>query len=234
MPGIEGFPWIDVIGYVGGVVTLWGMHRKTMISLRVAVIVGNVGFLAFGILAESYPTLVLHALLAPLNALRLMQMMRLIRHLREAAPGSESLTPLYGFMDRASAKAGSVLFRKGETPDGMIVIRRGTILLEEIETRIGAGEVLGEVGVFTPENRRTCTAVCETDCELLTLSNEVMIQLYLQNPRFGLYLYAPDRAPAVGELARCRRPGAGLADVNYAAGRVAVVAPGRVPRAGGA
>ena len=79
MPGIEVFPWIDVIGYVGGVVTVWGMHRKTMISLRVAVIVGNVGFLAFGILAESYPTLVLHALLAPLNTLRLMQMMRLIR-----------------------------------------------------------------------------------------------------------------------------------------------------------
>ncbi len=189
MPGIEGgVPWVDVIGYLGGVVTLWGMQRKTMISLRLAVIAGNVGFLAFGLLAGSYPTLVLHALLVPLNTLRLVQMMRLIRDIKEAAPGSEALAPLYTFMDRARAPAGRVLFRKGEAPEGMIVVRSGTILLEEIETRIGAGEVLGEVGVFTPENRRTCTAICETDCELLTLPNDVMIQLYLQNPRFGLYL----------------------------------------------
>ncbi len=164
------------------------MHRKTMISLRVAVIGGNIGFLAFGLLAGSYPTLVLHALLVPLNSLRLVQMMRLIRDIKDAAPGSESLAPLYAYMDRASVKAGSVLFRKGEAPEDMIVIRSGTIVLEEIETRVGAGEVLGEVGVFTPENRRTCTAVCETDCELLKLPNDVMIQLYLQNPRFGLYL----------------------------------------------
>ena len=188
MSGLEDFPWVDVVGYVGGVVTLWGMHRKTMISLRVAVIAGNVGFVAFGMLAGSYPTLVLHALLVPLNTLRLVQMMRLIRDIRDATPGAETLAPLYPYMDRASIKAGHVLFRKGDTPEGMVVIRSGTIVLEEIETRIGAGEVLGEVGVFTPENRRTCTAVCETDCELLTPPNDVMIQLYLQNPRFGLYL----------------------------------------------
>ena len=123
-----------------------------------------------------------------MNTLRLVQMVRLIREIRDAAPGSETLAPLYGYMDRTNAKAGWVLFRKGEESDRMDVIRSGTVMLEEIAIRVGVGEVLGEVGVFTPENRCTCTAVCETDCELLTLPNEVMIQLYLQNPRFGLYL----------------------------------------------
>lgn len=137
MPGLESFPWVDTIGYLGGIVTVWGMHRKTMISLRVAVIAGNVAFLAFGILAESYPTLVLHALLAPLNTLRLVQMVRLIREIRDAAPGSETLAPLYGYMDRTSAKAGSVLFRKGEESDRMVVIRSGTVMLEEIAVRVG-------------------------------------------------------------------------------------------------
>jgi len=67
---IEGVPWVDLIGYFGGVVTLWGMYRKTIIPLRLGGVAGNVGFLFFGILVPSYPTLVLHALLLPLNAYR--------------------------------------------------------------------------------------------------------------------------------------------------------------------
>lgn len=51
-------PWIDMIGYFGGGVTLWGMYSRTMIPLRWGAVGGNVGFLVFGLLASSYPTLV--------------------------------------------------------------------------------------------------------------------------------------------------------------------------------
>ncbi len=188
MASILTIPWVDVVGYVGGAVTLWAMHSKTMIPLRIGVISGNVGFLVFGLLAPSYPILLLHALVLPLNTLRLVQMVRLIRDMRDASSESEALAPVYPYRHRESARAGSVLFRKGDLPDRMVVIRTSTVLLEEIGTHVGPGEVLGEIGAFTPENRRTCTAVCESDCDLLALSNETMMQLYLQNPRFGLYL----------------------------------------------
>lgn len=82
----------------------------------------------------------------------------------------------------------SVLFRKNELSDRLILIKSGTVLLEEIDIRLGEHDVLGEIGIFTPENRRTCTAICETECEIFTLSHDIMLQLYYQNPHFGLFL----------------------------------------------
>ncbi len=79
---LEIVPWVDLIGYFGGIVTLWGMYRKTIIPLRLGAIGGNVGFLIFGLLAPSFPTLVLHALLLPLNAYSAWQMIRLMREIR--------------------------------------------------------------------------------------------------------------------------------------------------------
>lgn len=181
-------PWVDIIGYSGGAITIWGMFRKTMIPLRLGAIGGNVGFLFFGLLAPSYPTLITHAILLPLNIIRTLQMMRLVREIRESSSQDNSLEPLLPFMRREQAKAGTVLFCKDDRPDRMIVIHSGTVLLEELGTRCGEGDVLGEIGAFTPDNHRTCTAVCETDCVLHILSNEAMLQLYYQNPRFGMFL----------------------------------------------
>ena len=188
MSVLESVPYVDLIGYFGGGITLWGMYVKTMIPLRVGALCSNLGFMAFGFFAGSYPTLVLHTLLLPLNGLRLAQMLRLVREIRDAAGESNSLDPLLPYMRQIKEKAGTVLFRINDAPDRMIVIKSGTIVLEEIDTRCGPGDVLGEIAVFTPDSRRTCTAVCETDCKLYALSNEAMIQLYYQNPRFGMFL----------------------------------------------
>ena len=160
-----------------------------MIPLRVGGIAGNIGFIAFGLAAGSNPTLILHAFLAPLNAYRMIQMMRLVKEIKEASAGEgNSLDPLIPYMKLQSKPAGHVLFRKGDPPDSMVLIKSGSLLLEEIEHRVGEGDVLGEIGAFTPESRRTCTAVCETDCELYVLSNSDMMQLFYQNPRFGFFL----------------------------------------------
>lgn len=188
MPNPADLPWVDMIGYSGGALTVWGMFRKTMIPLRLGAIGGNVAFLFFGLLAPSYPTLITHAVLLPLNTIRMFQMMRLVREIRESSGQDNSLEPLLPFMRREQAKAGTVLFRKDDRPDRMIVIHSGTVLLEELGIRCGESDVLGEIGAFTPDNHRTCTAVCETDCVLFTLSNEAMVQLYYQNPRFGMFI----------------------------------------------
>jgi len=188
MPFTEFVSYVDLIGYLGGTVTLWGLFQKTMIPLRVGAVIGNVGFMAFGLMVPSYPTLILHALLLPLNAYRMMQMIRLIREIRESAGQSNSLDPLIPYMKQEREPAGTVLFRIDDAPDRMIVIKSGTVRLEEIDVSCGAGDVLGEIAAFTPDNRRTCTAVCDTDCELFTLSNNAMIQLFYQNPQFGMFL----------------------------------------------
>ncbi|NQV43680.1 MAG: cyclic nucleotide-binding domain-containing protein [Rhodospirillales bacterium] len=180
--------WVDLIGYFGGGLTLLGMYRKTIIPLRFGAIGGNVGFIIFGLLVPSYPTLVLHGVLLPLNAYRTWQMFRLIGEIREAAEGDNNLNALLPYMSEIRESAGSVLFKKGEKPDRMIVIKRGTIRLDEIGVDCGPGDILGEIAAFSPDNRRTCTAICATDCDLYSLGNDAMIQLYYQNPKFGMYL----------------------------------------------
>ena len=188
MSFVEAVPYVDLIGYLGAAVTVWGLFQRTMIPLRAGAVLGNVGFVFFGLLAPSYPTLVLHALLLPLNGFRLWQMIRLVREMREAAGGDNSLDALLPFMRKEKAKAGEVLFRQGDPPDRMIIIESGTVDLTEIGVTCTPGDVLGEIAAFTPDNRRTCSAVCETDCELFTLSVEAMVQLFHQNPRFGMFL----------------------------------------------
>jgi CRP/FNR family transcriptional regulator, cyclic AMP receptor protein len=179
---------IDLIGYVGGGVTLWGVHSKTIIPLRIGAVGGNIGFIIFGLLVPSYPTLVVHSLLLPLNAYRTWQMIRLIRDIREAAEDDNNLDALLPYMSQEKETAGSVLFKKDDKPDRMIVIKSGAVHLDEIDVICGPNDVLGEIAAFTPDNKRTCTATCVTDCELYTLTNDNMIQLYYQNPQFGMYL----------------------------------------------
>ncbi len=180
--------WVDAIGYAGGMVSIWGFSRRTMIPLRLGAIGGNVAFLAFGLLASSYPTLVLHAVLLPMNTLRLLQSRKLIREIQAASTGDGTLNALIPFMSEKTHKAGDVLFHKGDIPDSMILITDGTIRLDEINTNCGPGDVLGEIAAFTPDNARTCTAVCVTNVRLYQLANEKMLQLFYQNPRFGMYL----------------------------------------------
>ena len=100
-------PYIDLIGYLGGGVTLWSLYQKTMIPLRVGAVVGNVGFMAFGLLVPSYPTLILHTLLLPLNTYRMIQMIRLVREIREAASQTNSLDPLIPYMKEKAGTRGN-------------------------------------------------------------------------------------------------------------------------------
>ena len=179
---------VDMIGYMGGLVTVWGLNQKTMIPLRAGAVCGNLVFLTFGLMAGSSPTFVVHALLLPLNSYRMYQMVKLVRDMRLSSGQENSLEPLVPFMRRTKENAGTELFRLGDKPDRMILIHSGTVQLKEINIQCHEGEVLGEIAMFTPEGRRTCTAVCETDCELFTLSNEAMTQLFAQNPRFAMFL----------------------------------------------
>lgn len=181
--------WVDLIGYIAGAVTLISMHRKTMIPLRTGAMLGNALFLTFGLVAGIWPTAVLHAVLLPLNALRLWQMLRLVRTIRAEHEGeSFGMEALLPYMKAETRREGEVLFRKGDDADAMYMIGAGTVRLVEIDFALSDGALIGEIAFFTPERARTVTAVCATDCTLYSLSNSAMLQLYYQNPKFGLYL----------------------------------------------
>jgi methyl-accepting chemotaxis protein len=48
--------------------------------------------------------------------------------------------------------------------------------------------MLGEIGIFSPERKRTATAQCETEVEVLRISARRVFELFCQNPKFAFLL----------------------------------------------
>jgi CRP-like cAMP-binding protein len=53
---------------------------------------------------------------------------------------------------------------------------------------IEPGRIFGEIALFSPTKRRTATALCVTDCTVLTITEETVHQLYYQDPAFSISL----------------------------------------------
>lgn len=179
--------WIEACGYAGALLTLGTFAMTKMIPLRVIGIGANLAFIGYGALAPIYPVLGLHAILLPLNALRLYQMLQLIRKVADASQGDLNFDWLKPFMSRRACKAGETIFRKGELSSAMFYTLSGRFRLSEIAQEVAPGEVIGDLGLIAPDNKRTLTLECIKDGELLTISYSSVKQLYFQNPKFGFY-----------------------------------------------
>jgi CRP/FNR family transcriptional regulator, cyclic AMP receptor protein len=52
----------------------------------------------------------------------------------------------------------------------------------------GKGTLLGEIGLFTQDGRRTRTIRCKTDVQTAVIDYDRFKELYFQNPQFGFRL----------------------------------------------
>ena len=179
--------WIDALGYFGALLTIGTYSMKTMIPLRIIGICANVVFLTWGLSGNIYPSIFLHLVLLPLNATRLYQMLQLTQKVRLASQGDLNMDWLKPFMSRRGVKKGEVLFTKGELATAMFYTVTGGYRLVEIDTPVPPGQVVGEIGLIAPDNKRTLTFECIEDGDLLTISYSQVKQLYYQNPQFGFF-----------------------------------------------
>lgn len=189
------FDLITAIGFLGGVFYLASHSRKDMVSLRVLSLASNVLFIIFGVLHAhfeiaqliSMPEFLLNVILLPVNAKRLAEIFRLTKQIEQAtveSPISEWLLP---HMHLHRYKAGDILFRKGDVAHEIVYVAEGRLKLQEIDQPIGPGELIGEIGLFSADKMRTMTVVCDTDCELYKMTDEMMYRLYYQNPKLGFF-----------------------------------------------
>jgi len=189
------FDITTAIGFLGGVFYLASHSQKDMVSLRVLALASNVLFLIFGVLHAHFefteligmPEFLLNAILLPVNAKRLAEIIRLTKQIERAtveSPISEWLLP---HMHLSKHKAGDILFRKGDIAKEIIYVAHGQLTLPEIDHDIGPGELIGEIGLFSPEKVRTMTVACATDCELYKMTDEMIYRLYYQNPKLGFF-----------------------------------------------
>jgi CRP/FNR family cyclic AMP-dependent transcriptional regulator len=178
----------QIAGYLGAGLILISFFRTTMIPLRALGAASNLCFIAYAWLLGLYPTLVLHALLFPLNCVRLGQMIQLVRRVQSAAGGDRAMDWLRPFMRAQKYRAGEILFRRGDTADTMFYVVSGSLRLTETGIRLPVNALVGELGLLAPDNRRTQGLECETDGELLVIGYDQVRELYFQNPEFGFYL----------------------------------------------
>ncbi len=179
---------IEVLGYAASILMFSTFYMKTMIPLRVVGICANVCMIGYTAVKGVYPLLILQSCLLPLNTVRLVQMRRLIDRVRKAARGDFRVDALIPFMKPTHMNKGDVLFRAGDAADRMFLVQSGVLRLQNLDKELRAGDLLGEIGVLSPNNMRTDTAVCVESGELHTISQSQVLQLYFQNPEFGFFL----------------------------------------------
>ncbi len=93
-----------------------------------------------------------------------------------------------------------MLFRAGDRGDRMYYVAAGTIVLREPGVTLEPGAILGEISLFSSANRRGATAVCDSDCDLYTVTQDVVLQLFYQRPEFGFFLIRLVTARLQGEV----------------------------------
>lgn len=84
--------------------------------------------------------------------------------------------------------AGTVLFRKGERADAFYYIVQGTVTLKELGIDRGPQELIGEMGLFSPDRRRRASARCKTPCVLLKVPAKDAMRICLLDPAFAVYV----------------------------------------------
>jgi CRP/FNR family cyclic AMP-dependent transcriptional regulator len=176
-----------VLGMLGAAFTLASFLMKTMLPLRVLALASNVLFLAYGYLESLLPGLIVNAVLLPINAHRIWEITRLSKAIARATHDTPVAEWLLPHMRLRPFRAGEVLFRRGDTADRLVYVARGELRVVEVAEPVRAGELVGEIGLFSPEKKRTQTVVCATDGELYEMTDEMIFQLYYQNPQLGFY-----------------------------------------------
>jgi len=186
----EPMQWLALLSaLLAGALIVVSAVVKTIVPLRWLAVGGNLGLVVYGALHPQYSTLIVAALLLPINVRRARQMMRLTRRVRAAeAAGDASGLWLRPYMKPRPIKAGTVLFRKGDGADRLYCLVDGAIELVEIGVRIEPGRIFGEIAFFAPDKRRTLTARCVEPGTVLTIDEATVKQLYFQNPAFGFHL----------------------------------------------
>lgn len=195
-------------GFIGAALMVTSYLMKSMLPLRVVALVACLFLVLYGYLAAAMPTLLLYGALIPINIKKTLQIHKLVQAIKNAksdTPVSQWLLPN---MTRRTAKAGTILWKKGDVATEMLYLEAGSLRLVEYDEKLVPGSLVGEIGLFAPDNRRTLTLTCVSDCTLYSLSAEGMARLYYQNPKLGFHVMRLIVARLMNDAEKARHPAA--------------------------
>ncbi len=184
-------PWslLSDAGYIAALLTFVAFFMKDSIRLRQIALVSNVFYALWSGGVHLYPTLVLHLALFPVNLVRLVPLTRERPLIDDAIAANDvSAEWLMDFMERRTIAAGTVLFRRGDAADAMYFLADGRLRLDELGIDVQPGALLGEIGIFSPDGKRTQSVSAAETSLVYVLRRHDALALYKRDPAFGIYL----------------------------------------------
>ena len=182
------FQFAEIFGIAAALASLYAAHSKTMIPLRWAAIAANALAMIYSALHGTWPTFVLNAVLLPTNAWRLRAMLQLIGEIGESLKSDMNAEWLLPYARPKTFRPGDIMIARGDYATAAFYIVAGEVEIPELQQKFGKGTLLGEIGLFTPDGRRTMTVRCLTDVNAAVLDYDRFKELYFQNPQFGFRL----------------------------------------------
>ena len=172
----------ELIGVAAAAASLYSAHAKTMVPLRVAAIVGNILAMAVSFMLGTYPIFMLNTALLALHGWRLRAMLNLIRDIDVAAGSDMNVDWLLPYTRPKHFKADDIMMERGEYATAAFYIVSGEVEVEGVSQSLGKGTLLGEIGLFTPDGKRTKTVRAKTDVQTAMIDYDRFKELYFQNP----------------------------------------------------
>jgi CRP-like cAMP-binding protein len=166
-----------------------GALSRTMVPLRWMAAASNLGLMVYGALHPSLPTLLISAVLLPINVYRAVEITRLTHRVNRAGlEADQAGLWLKPYMKARKLRAGQELFKMGDQAEHLYLLIEGEMELVELAKPLERGRIFGEIALFSPTGLRTMTARCVTKCTVLQIHESTVKQLYYQNPSFGFHL----------------------------------------------
>lgn len=197
-------PFTEIIGYAAALAVLATFCMRTMLPLRVVALASNVLFALYGYFGGLCPVLALHLLLLPVNLVRLIQLLRVVRG-GDATPLHKlPIQSVLPYMRPRRLRPGEILFRAGDRAEALFYVASGAVRIHERGTVCAAGSVVGEIGVFSPDRARTATVIGCIDAELYELPEVTAKQLCLENSQFSFAMMQLIAARLIEDSRRTR------------------------------
>lgn len=177
-----------IMAWGDAITVIIATYSKTILSLRLSLMINNIFGILSGITSGAVPTIVKHTINFPLNFIRHKQIKKLIKNLESSNSENFNVEWLKPFMQTASYKKGDYIFKNNDAADKAFILTDGEAEIQERNVTLQSGEIFGELALFTGSGKRTASVFCLTDVKLLYISYNDLEQLYFQNPQFGFHL----------------------------------------------
>lgn len=178
---------IEAVGWLAAALKLATFSMKSMIPLRILVILSSVCFIIYSAVFQIWPLLAIELILLLVNAYRLYEVVALRRLVTDMTDESEpdfSVAMAYG--KKRVIQAGDVIFEKGDPVDSLYYLAEGLVEIEGQNVTVAAGKIFGEMAFFNSSAERMATVRCVEDTVVYELNEKRFTRLQYEDPKFAM------------------------------------------------